>query len=203
MRTIVALLVLLLAGVCVAQAFGSVTPVTGSIGFSTPNLSEANASPTGDINTATMFTLVDFSSTNNTSGIFAHLPIQDFGTVSFTPANGTSLTIMNALFGMFTSDTFTTVTNTNGFLNLIAQGEWASGSFNAGICKSGCDAEMRISLTQTPPMHGQISDSETLSTSFTQVPEIPTALMFLSGIGLLLGGARLRKVLLPARESKH
>ena len=166
-----------------------------SVGFdlTTPNMASAN--PTGDINTATIFTLTDLGSTNNTSGFFVGLPPQDFGSVSFAPGIGKSLIIRSPAFGIFVSSTFTTIVNNSGFLNLLVSGMWTEGTFRTPTIVS--PADLRIGLTQTPPTTGQISFSGTMSIMpTTVVPEPSTVWLFFSGIvGVILAGSRLRKVL--------
>ena len=161
-----------------------------SIAFRTPNLTQADASPTGNINTATMFSLQDLATTNDTSGVFAGLPLQSFGNLDFKPGVGNSLTISDVVFGTFKSVSFKVDTNTPGFLNLIDQGEWTPGSFEKGVksCDGGCDAEMRISFTQTPPNLGVISFSGTMDITqpITVVPEPSAAVLFVSGLAILL-----------------
>ena len=175
---------------CVLVALASASAArasVSSVAFQTPNLTQADASPTGNINTATTFSLQDLQSTS-TSGVFAGLPTQDFGTVTFSRGLATSLTISDAAFGTFKSTSFTVEQNSAGFLNLLDEGEWTPGSFEKGVknCASGCDSEVRINFTQTPPMKGVISFSGTLDITqpIQVVPEPPTALLFLSGIGL-------------------
>lgn len=170
--------------------------VTGSIGFVTPDLVLADASPTGNIETATMFILQGFSTTHNVTGIFAGLPIQNFGTVQLIPATPTGFGVSDHEFGMFSGDSITKVVSGNGFLNMLVQGDWIPGTFNGGLkCPGGCDAELRIAMTQTPPKTGEISLSGTMSiTAAAVVPEPPTALLFLSGIGMVFAGAKLRRL---------
>lgn len=166
-----------------------------SIGFDLIAPNTASASPTGDINSATSFTLMNMGSTANVSGVFTGLPIQDFGVVSFSPGTGTSLIIRSPQFGFFISKSFTTIANFEGFLNLLVDGTFRSGTLDTGI--KTAPAEVRLGLTQTPPVDGQISFSGTLSTApVTVVPELPTALLFFSGIGIILAGTRMRKVLI-------
>ena len=167
-----------------------------SVAFQTPNLTQADASPTGNINTATTFSLQDLESTS-TSGVFAGLPVQDFGTVTFSPGLATSLTISDAAFGTFKSNSIKITQNSAGFLNLLDEGEWIPGSFEKGVknCASGCDSEVRINFTQTPPMKGVISFSGTLDITqpIQVVPEPPTALLFLSGFGIaIVVGSKLK-----------
>ena len=183
-----------------ALAFApAVEASVSSIAFETPNLTQADASPTGNINTATTFSLQDLGSTNNTSGVFAGLPIEDFGTVVFSPGKGASLVIKDAAFGTFKSVSFTVEQNSAGFLNLLDTGVWIPGTFASGVtsCATGCASVMRINFNQTPPMQGQIAFSGTMSITqpVSVVPEPPTALLLLSGAGLMLAGSKLRKVL--------
>ena len=163
-----------------------------SIGFDLISPNIASAFPTGDINSATSFTFNDMGSTNNTSGIFAGLPLQDFGVVTF----GTSmaLIIRSPEFGLFVSNSLTTVANFAGFRNLLIDGLFTPGSFES-TDKSPSAAELRLGMTQTPPMNGQISVSGTMSTTPAAVlPEPSTAWLFFSGIGVLLAGSRLKKM---------
>ena len=185
---IVITLALVLAAVPSAKASVS------SIGFDLIPPLIATASPGGDINAATSFTFTDLGSTNNTSGIFAGLPQQDFCTVTFDTGAGTSLIIRSPEFGIFASTTITTVANFSGFLNLLIDGTYTPGSFESTVTGTS-DADLRLGLTQTPPMNGQISVSGTMSTTPAAVlPEPSTAVLFLSGLGIVLAGSRLRKV---------
>ena len=177
---------LVLAAAPVAKASVS------SIGFDliAPNI--ASAFPTGDINSASSFTFNDLGSTNNTSGIFAGLPLQDFGIVTF--GTGVDLIIRSPEFGLFVSNSVMTVANFAGFRNLLIDGTFTPGSFES-TDKSPSDAELRLGMTQTPPMDGQISVSGTMSTTPAAVlPEPSTAWLFFTGIGVLLAGSRLKKM---------
>lgn len=178
-------------------AFALVPPASatmaGSLGWSTPILTEADASPTGDINTSDLFTLEQLVSTNNTSGIFAGLPIQDFGTIIMDTTVGTGLNVGSAVFGTFNSSKITTVSNVPGFLNLLIDGDWHPGTFNNKLHGS-FPAEVRISFTQSPVTTGEISFGGTMATTIAIVPEPGTSLLFLTGIGLVLAGSRLRRL---------
>ena len=190
MLILVVLAVFFLAGAMVARA-----SVSGSIGFNTPLLSEANASPTGNINTSTMFTLEQLVTTTNEQGLFAGLPPQAFGTVTFQTPVGTSLKITDAEFGTFASSSISTLISTSGFLNLEAVGTWKGGTFNLGVCTGGCPADMRISFTQTPSGTGEISFSSTMSTlGTTTVPELPTFALFGTGLmAAIITATKLRR----------
>ena len=191
------LILAVLAVFFLASAVACQASVSGSIGFTTPLLSEANASPTGNINTSTMFTLEQLVSTTNEQGLFAGLPPQAFGTVTFLTTSGTSLNISDAQFGTFSSSTISTLISTSGFLNLEAMGTWKGGTFNLGVCTGGCPADMRISFTQTPSGTGEISFSSTMSTlGASTVAEPSTLILFGTGLlALVATVTKLRKVL--------
>ena len=182
-----------------ALAFApAVQASVSSVAFQTPNLTQADASPSGNINTATTFSLQGLESTS-TSGVFLGLPEQSFGTVVFKPSVGTSLTISDTAFGTFSSTDSKIVQNSPGFLNILDTGLWTPGTFESGVknCSTGCAAALRINFTQTPPMEGQISFSGTMSITqpVSVVPEPSTAWLFLSGVSAVLLGRKLRKVL--------
>lgn len=166
----------------------------GSIGFDTPLLTQSDAQTTGNINTATTFSLQSLATTNNENGIFAGLAAQNFGTVAFSPGMATSLNFGNAVFGRYQSSSITETLNTSGFLNLLLEGTYTPGSFEKGLSRSSA-AELRMSFTQTPPMNGEISFSGTMSVTkaVAPVPEAPIAVLFLSGLGLLGAATKLRR----------
>ena len=166
--------------------------VSGSVGFASPILSSADASPTGDINTSNLFNIKNLVTTGNDSGIFNGMPIQSFGSVSFDTHVGTSLHIFDTAFGSFQSQSIMTVTSFAGFLNLLLTGTWTAGTFNPGI-SGPIPANFRISFTQSPASTGEISFSGTMGVA-SVVPEPSTWLLFLSGIGLVLVGSRLRQL---------
>ena len=127
--------------VAVLAVFFLVIPVvhanqTGSVGFATPLLTTADASPTGDINTSNIFSLEHLVTTGNESGLFAGLPLQGFGAVSFDTTMGNSLGIADGEFGSFQSSSINTITNTSGFLNLLLAGVWTPGTFNSSLHSS-------------------------------------------------------------------
>lgn len=187
MKTI-AFVTMLLLGAASAHA----SAITGSIGFATPLLTTADASPTGDINTSNIFTLQSLVSTGNEAGIFTGLPVQAFGTVTFDTMVTTSLHISSTAFGSFVSQNMTAISETPGFFNLLVAGTWTPGTFNSHLTGGPFPANFRISFTQSPASTGEISFSGTMGTLIPVVPEPSTALLFLTGIGMLLGGAKLR-----------
>lgn len=184
----VAVLALLLV---VPAAHANLT--TGSLGFATPLLTTADASPTGDINTSNIFTLQSLVSTGNEAGVFMGLPLQNFGTVSFDTTLGASLHISDTEFGSFRSLGITVISNTPGFLNILLQGLWTPGTFNSHFV-GPFPANFRMSFTQSPATIGEISFSGTMGTAFTQVPEPATWLLCLTGLVFVLVGTGLRRL---------
>lgn len=189
MKLVYLVVVLFIATVA---AHASVT--TGSIGFATPFLTTADASPTGDINTSNIFTLQNLVSTGNEAGIFTGLPLQSFGTVSFDTTITTSLHISSTEFGTFVSQNMTPISEIPGFFNLLVTGTWTPGTFNSHLTGGPFPANFRISFTQSPASTGEISFSGTMGTSIPTVPEPGTWLLFLTGVGMILAGAKLRNV---------
>lgn len=164
----------------------------GSLGFATPLLTEADALPTGDINTSNRFSLESLISTDNASGFFAGLSPQNFGTVIFDITIGRSLNISSTAFGIFNSAMITVINNTPGFLNVLAEGLFTPGTFETGF-KGTAPADFRISFTQNPTAVGEISFSGTMSV-VPVVPEPSTGLLFMTGVGLVLAGTTLKKL---------
>ena len=175
----IAAVVALLVTLALAPAIHAT--VTSSQGFSAPNLVLADAIPTGNINTSSIFELQDWSTTHNSFGIFAGLPLQDFGNVFVHVTSPTGLHFGDAQFGDFTSLTITTSSTGPGFLDILAVGKFDPGT---DVKTTGNDvaAEIRIALTQTPPASGEISASGTMSITPAPVAEPTTLLLFGSGI---------------------
>lgn len=186
--------VCLLLALLVAAAGAHASATKGSVGFATPLLTTADASPTGNINTSNLFSLEFLVTTGNDSGLFNGIKVQNFGTVSFDTTMATSLHVSDTEFGSFQSAKLQIVTNISGFLNLLFDGTWTPGTFNSGLHGS-FPARFRASFTQTPQNTGEISFSGTMSTivPVSTVPEPPASLLFLSGIGLVVVGSRLRQ----------
>jgi len=162
-----------------AMAVGSAQAgAVGSLAFA--DLGTASAD-TGNINTATTFGIGDLVSTSG-SGVFAGLPLQFFGPVSFSTSVGTSLSFSDAAFGSFSSTSISEVTNTPGFVTIYVLGNYTAGSYDAGA--SGA-ASFRISYTQTPVTTGAISDSATFSippAGGPSTPEPATVFGLISGV---------------------
>ncbi len=155
---------------------------------------------TGDINTATVFTLGELFSNLSNSGFLAGLGHQDFGSVTFDTTVPGSLQFGNAVFGSFTSTKFTDTINNPGSLTLYVLGDWNPGA--SQYCSgSSCPvtttqlASFTISFTQTPAGSGAISDSATFSIPPSgAIPELSTwAMMGFGFVGLGFAGIRGRR----------
>lgn len=118
---------------------------------------------TGNINTATVFTMTDVLSAESQTGYFVGLPeATEIGTWSFDTKIGTSLTFANPAFGTFQSTVITTESNT------VTPGQqrtfYIVGTLSGGtlgpLTPSPAPASITISFTQTG---AAISASATLS----------------------------------------
>ena len=180
MRILAALVALASFFACTFEAHANA--VSGSIGFEIASLAQADASPTGNINTATRFDLVGLSTTLNESGVFASLPLQSFSPVSFKPSVGNSLSIDNLIFGDFDSSSVSIKNSMPGFLDVFVKGTFTAGPGEGALAGKTFPTTMRLAFTQTPPKTGEISASGTMEITGSVVPELPTAVLFLSGL---------------------
>jgi hypothetical protein len=149
---------------------------------------EADGSTTGDINTATSFTLGNLQSTTSQTGFFTGMAsTQNFLDLNFTTTNGTSLSFGNDYFGHFASSSISVVTNVKGYVDISISGYYTAGTFPGS--HSGL-ANLNLSFTQVSPA-GSISDSGTLSV----VPEPASLTMGLTSIAVcgLICGLRRRR----------
>ena len=135
-----------------------------------------------DITNAVGFTINNYISNTQGIGIFTGLASQDFGSVTFSTANGSSLTFGDASFGTFASSQIIRSSIAVGAISYNVLGSYTSGTFDGGAI-SGQPAILTISFTETPSQNGSVSDSATFSTP--PIPE-PTTLA-LTGMGGLVG----------------
>ena len=180
LKIIIPLAGLAVAATTVAQAH---TVAQGSVSlFDTESPSFSGGS---DITNASNFTINDYQSNNEGLGVFAGLPAQDFGSLSFSTNNGASLTFGNAVFGTFTSSQIVQTSVAVGAVSYNVIGVYSSGTFDAdAIVDQG--ASLGISFTETPAFNGSVSDSATFSTPAIPEPSV-AALSAVSGLaGLLL-----------------
>lgn len=174
---------ILVAGFTTAKADPS-----GSLSFADIS---GGAADTGNINTANTLTIGDLFSTTGL-GVFAGIPNQIFGAVSFTPSSAGSLSFGNAVFGTFTSTSIEEFnSSTPGSVSFYVLGDYTPGTYVGG---SGPDlASFTVSFNQTPAGSGSISDSASFSVPPTGDPVVPepssivmalTAVAAVTGLGI-------------------
>jgi hypothetical protein len=159
---------------------------------------------TGNINTASTFTVGNLVSTAANNGYFAGLPTQIFGPLAFNPSVGSSISFGNAAFGNFLSTSISPQTNAPGERSFVVFGNYTAGTFNPALSPNPAPASFTISFTQTPAGTGVISNSSTLA--IPPVPE-PSTLM-LACVGIAGGLAveqnrRQRRRLAAAAGQEH
>src|SRR5215467_3491900 len=146
----------------------SVDPLLGTQAFVEFGTPTAGGVPMGNINTATSFMIGNLVSTANNSGVFAGMPSQFFGPVSFSLTSPTSFIFGNSLFGTFRSTSISVAKNVPGFLNLDIFGHWTPGTFGGLTGHGPFVAEVGLSFVQIPTgTGGVISDNSVLSVSTT------------------------------------
>jgi hypothetical protein len=178
--------------ICLSLASGAQATTIGSQAFVDINSPTANGSPTGNLNTSTIFTIAQFVSTTSQTGIFAGMPRQFFSPFTFDITNPASLTFGNSVFGTFASTAITVVTNIAGFLNISALGVWTPGTFG-GVTGGPFLSTLTFTFTQDPAHSGAIGASATFATTSTVIPEPPSIVMGLTGLAAGVGIYLLRQ----------
>jgi hypothetical protein len=182
----------LLAGL--AAAGTAQAAVTATQGFSDTGTPLADGSASGDINTATTFTIGDLVSTSANTGDLAGMPSQNFGPVTFSLGSATSLTFSNAVFGTFASTSIVEATNVPGAVGFYVLGTYTPGTFSGG---TGGPSSFTITFNQTPAHEGSISDSATFAIPPAPPPGTPEpstwAMMIIGFAGLGYAGFRASK----------
>lgn len=192
--------VVVLAMAACAIVFQPTSVQAGSVGTLQLEDTGAPTVNTGDILTATTFTINTWVTVGPPSptGIFLGLPVQTIGSITFTNAGGvnTSFSFTNSVAGSFKSSSITETTSTTPGVGSTADffiiGTYTGGSYDSTTSANG-PAEVTVSFTQTPPHTGGISDSGTLSVG---IPEPSTLVMGLISIGafwMIHGLRRFRK----------
>ena len=171
----------------VSTAALGATPPQGTQSFADLGIPMANGSATGNILTATSFTIGDLVSTAAQSGVFEGMPLQSFGTINFNVNTRSSFMFSDGAFGTFTSTlidptVFTTRAGTT--IAFFMVGNWMPGTFEKGVLGGPFPSDLTISFTQTPGGTGTISDSASFSTpAVTAVPEPATIGLLVLGLG--------------------
>lgn len=172
-------LLALIPGMALAQ-----TVPTGTQAFADLGIPMANGSPTGNILTATQFTIGDLVSTAAQSGVFTGMPLQSFGEITFNIAKRNSFDFKDGTFGEFRS-TFIDPTVTGTSITFFMVGNWTPGT-QGKVAGGSFPSDLTISFTQTPAGNGVLSDSATFSTPSAVGTSVPAPEDFFA-VNTLLG----------------
>lgn len=148
-REILLALIIMVSGAAVMQANSLGAQSFADVG--------SPVADTGNINTATTFTIGDLMSTSANAGYLAGMPKLDFGSVTFNSDDGSSLSFGDSFFGSFVSSSITEIQSGPGMVGFYVLGLYSGGTYDPGIV--GDLASLTISFTQTPSVTGVISDS--------------------------------------------
>ncbi len=171
----------------------------GTLGFADIGAPTADGSPSGDINTATQFTIGNLVTTAAYTGVFSGLDAQILGAVSFDTTVGTSLNFATDAFGSFSSTSITQIANTAGSVTFYVLGNLIGGTYTGDLTPNPAPASFTIAFTQTLANTGGISDSATLAIPAGVVPEPSSITMVGMGLAALgVVGARRKRMLAKA-----
>jgi hypothetical protein len=174
--------------VCLSMTTGVQAAPIGSQAFADIGSPTAGGSTTGNINTATTFSIGNMISTASQTGIFAGMPTQTFGAIPFSLASPTSLAFGNAVFGSFASTSITEATNIPGSIAIYVLGNWTPGT-QGGQTGGPFSSSLTITFNQTPVGNGSISDSSTFSVPPAPMPGVPEPSSIVMGLtSLVVGG---------------
>jgi hypothetical protein len=154
MATRVALAALLL-GLVVGQARAGIVGSQGLVDLG------PTSSDTGDINTATTFSIGDLMSNSNQSGAFVGMSTQNFGAMSLDTTTASGFSFGNAVFGTFASTSIKQFSNDAGEAAYYIVGDYTPGSYVGGGATE--PASVTITFDQNPAHTGAISDSASFS----------------------------------------
>jgi hypothetical protein len=141
---------------------------TGTVGF--VDISTPSVSPGPSIAGDAIYNIGNLASFSDTTGIFAGMPTEVFGPVSFQPSNGSSFAISDpSIFGSFQSVSITPVTEGADSTTFYILGIYNGGAWDPTVVND--PASMIVTFSQNPPGTGGISDSAGFSIPPTTVPE--------------------------------
>ena len=171
--------------ICLSPATAVGQTGVNSQSFGTLGPRMADGSLSGNINTATNFSIGNLTSSPfGQSGYFVGMPQQNLQQITGQPVTynttiGTSLSNFGSLagaFGHFASTSITELTNTPGNVAFLIAGVWTPGTFFP-LIREPLAGTLTVSWTQTPPNTGTLSASATFTTpaGFTPQPDkLPT-----------------------------
>jgi hypothetical protein len=139
---------------------------------------------------ATTYTIGDLACFANTTGIFAGMPSQLFGSVTFQPSVSTSFSFASAAFGTFHSTFIASLDQSPSTSAWYIFGFYTSGTFDPGIVNE--PASITVNFTQDPPGTGGLSDSAAFSAP-SVVPEPGSLALLATGATALCVYLRRRK----------
>jgi hypothetical protein len=175
------------------------SPTTGVQAQSVPaghqgftDIGIGTASPTGNINTATTFGMGNVISTATNDGVFASMPSQTFGPVTFDVNSPTSFTFGNSVFGHFTSTAIHEAVVASGIVGFSVPGQWTPGTYG-GVTGGPFASSLTITFNQTPPTTGGISSSFTFAIPPEIVPEPSSMTIVMTVTSLAAGVAIYRR----------
>lgn len=170
----------------VNSAFADIISTQGFADIGSPTVD------TGDITTATVFNVGDYFTTASNTGLFAGMPTQNIGPVSFDITVPTSFSFSNAVFGDFVSTSISVISNGQTGSGAIV-GLYILGNFTSGTYAPGINGEASMTVTFNQTSGGAISDSATFSIPPATVPEPSTvalATLGLCSIGVMASRRR-------------
>jgi len=158
----------------------------GSVGFSNPG--PTTAFPSGDINTATSYTIGAFQNDADGTGAFAGLPSSSFGSITFSPSSPFSVNFSDSVFGSFQSTSIQLASESPGTITYDVFGTYNSGNFDGGTIV-GDPASLTINFVQNPADTGVIVADGVFS-----VPPVPEpGTLALLGLGVSAVCVQLRR----------
>jgi hypothetical protein len=153
----------------------------GAQGFMDFGMATAN---TDDINDATVFTISEMVSTDDSHGFFAGLPEQVFAPITFLISNPLSLQFGNTEFGSFASTTIRQLSNDPlvGSRSFFVEGTYTKGTFGGPLVPNPALANFTISFNQNSGAGASITNNATLDFPIQPVPEPATLALALAGL---------------------
>jgi len=183
------------AGLCLAATTGVLAATPSSVGIFDADGTEADGSEFGNINTATSFTLGNFTTRVSGSGFFVGIGAQMLGSVTFQPSAPTSIMFGNGVFGHFDSTSITQAVNMPMFRAFVVDGNWMPGTFFNGMSlPADVPSMLTLTFTQIPAESGEVTAAGSFAANVTtSAPEPSSLALGLAGLGSLVVVSRFRR----------